>query len=350
MDFQKSIKEFSQLGKILHDYLSGKHSGLRFSTDTLADAVKFSNIHNSWFTDHNILFALRSVTSWLNSDVLEQWLSRYKNQMAQKTKTSVVGVIMAGNVPLVGFHDFLCVMLSGNNIIIKPSSSDKYLMPALAEILYHINPEYRKRIRFCHEELKDFDAVIATGSNNTSRYFEYYFDKYPHIIRKNRNSLAVIQGNETTEELKALSTDMFMYFGLGCRNVSALLLPENYDFSLLIEAAEKYEYLKNHAKYFRNYEYYKAIEIIDKRKFTDGGFFILEQNDTLSSPLSVVHYRFYKSLSDADAFIESHKDQIQCVVSKLSHPLPSVAFGMSQKPAPGDYADGIDTMNFLLQI
>jgi hypothetical protein len=251
---------------------------------------------------------------------------------------------MAGNIPLVGFHDFLSVLISGNSIIAKTSSKDAELIIYLSEILCSINPGFRERIRFTDGLLTGFDAVIATGSDNSSRYFEYYFGKYPHIIRKNRNSIAVIDGTETDTELENLGIDIFSYFGLGCRNVSKAFLPEGYDFHTMIKNWDKFSDVINHNKFANNYDYNMAIYLVNKEKFLDTGYLLLKESTELSSPVSVLYYEFYNSVQTVSARINYLREKIQCVTGK-NH----LAFGKAQFPKLWDYADNIDTLDFLLK-
>jgi hypothetical protein len=251
---------------------------------------------------------------------------------------------MAGNIPLVGFHDYLSVLISGNSVIAKTSSKDAELIVHLSEILCSINPAFSKKIRFTEGILSDFDAVIATGSDNSSRYFEYYFGKYPHIIRKNRNSIAIIDGEETNQELENLGTDIFSYFGLGCRNISKVYLPEGYDVHTMIKNWTRYSDVILHSKYANNYDYNMAVYLVNKEKFLDTGYMLLKESAEISSPVSVLFYEFYKSEESLALKINSLNDKIQCITGRKYIP-----FGKSQFPRLWDYADNIDTLDFLLK-
>jgi hypothetical protein len=244
------------------------------------------------------------------------------------------GVIMAGNIPLVGFHDFLSVLISGNNIIAKTSSKDCELIVKISGILCDINPGFTDKIEFTNGPLTDFDVIIATGSNNSSRYFESYFSKYPNIIRKNRTSIAILDGNETDAELESLGTDIFSYFGLGCRNVSKIYLPEGYELSKLIQNWST----------FANYDFNKAVYLVNKEIFHDTGYILLKENNTLSSPVSVLYFEYFKSQFAAEQRIKKNMENIQCIVGT-----DSIPFGKAQSPQLWDYADGIDTIDFLLK-
>ena len=303
-------------------------------------------LYNNWFT---IDMQLKSIYAWadlLRKENLEEWLKNY--QISVRTEPKTVAIIMAGNIPLVGFHDLLCVLLSGNNALVKMSSDDKQLMSWVITTLIEIEPSLSEKIKIAEDyQLKNFDAIIATGSNNSNRYFEYYFKDKPHLLRKTRNSLAVLSGNESPEELDLLADDVFLYFGMGCRNVSKLLLPKGYNLEPMFLAFEKYKDIINHNKFANNYTYHKALFLMNQDPHLDNGFLIVKQDNSLSSPLSVLMFQFYENEQDIQAFLDLHKDNIQCVVGNLPN-MNAVPFGKSQQPAFTDYADGIDTMAFLL--
>lgn len=330
MNIEKRINAFVALGKEIK------------TSEIIADAIQKSTIKNPWFTTENIQYAIDSIADTLSQSSLTSWVSKY-NFTANEPRT--IAVIMAGNIPLVGFNDFLCVLMSGNNIVCKLSSSDDILLPAAAKVLTDIEPEFGKRIIFSNEKLKDFDAIIATGSNNTQRYFEFYFGKYPHIIRHNRNSIAVLSGNETTEELLGLCDDIFLHFGLGCRSINKLYVPKNYNFNALIEAGKKYSHLFDHHIYKSNLDYHKALLMLNGVKFVDGNFWALKEDISMHSPVSIVNYEYYETTNDIELFIKQNTDNIQCVVGKnITNCIP---FGHTQKPTLTDYADGVDTMQWL---
>lgn len=303
---------------------------------------------NPWFTPQNVEQAMQAIASSLNEAGLEQWLSAYNLTEHEPKK---VGLILAGNIPLVGFHDVLCVLVSGNIAQIKASSQDARLIRYVLQVLADIEPTFANRYQFV-ERLEGFDAIIATGSNNTSRYFEYYFSKVPHIIRKNRNSVALLTGEESKEQLHSLGKDIFGYFGLGCRNVSKMLVPQGYDFVPFFEAIEPHYTISQHYKYHNNYDYNKAIYLVNRDKHFDNGFLLLKEDARLASPLAVVFYEEYADLAAAQQTLTDLKDQIQCVVSTAPVQTDNqvVDFGQSQQPALWDYADGIDTLQFLLNL
>lgn len=310
----------------------------------LQSAMEKAQNKNGWFTLQQVENAVRSNASSLNINDLNKWISNYEIS----NKQLLIGLVLAGNIPLVGFHDILCVLLSGNVALIKLSSDDDLLMPVILNKLIDIEPEFKNSIRFVNK-LENFDAIIATGSNNTSRYFEYYFSKVPHIIRKNRNSIALISGTETESEFKLLGKDIFDYYGLGCRNASKILVPKGYNFIPFFEAIEEFNPIINHHKYNNNYDYNKSIFLVNKVKHLDNGFLLVTENKSLSSPLAVLYYEEYEEIEDALAYINTSKDEIQVLITNLNlnTSVPTAGFGESQKPKLWDYADGVDTMKFL---
>lgn len=307
--------------------------------DKFIAGLRFAEVKNPWFTQDNIKKSLLAWSQQLQSEQLESWLGQYP-EGGQKRTTAI---IMAGNIPLVGFHDLISVIAAGDKALVKLSTADEVLMKLVIEALYELDPEYRQIIRIAEGPIKDFDQVIATGSDNTSRYFEHYFGKYPHIIRKNRTSVAVLSGNESEAELEALGRDIFTYFGMGCRNVSHLLVPEGYNFSTFFESMFAFNEVMNHNKYINNYEYHKAIFLLEQLPFLDNNFLMIREVPELFSPLSVINYSFYKSGDDITNYILDNSSKIQCVVGKGYQPL-----GKAQEPELSDYADGVDTMKFLL--
>jgi hypothetical protein len=340
MNLKERIESFSRLGEILRDSLDGKPS--RYSSQLL-QLIDTQHIKNPWFTAENVRMAVMAIAEQLTQENLTIWTSHYP-ELNQERKPLKTGLIMAGNIPLVGFHDFLTVLISGNDLIAKTSSKDADLIRFAGDILCDLNSGFKNKIEFTDGTLSGFDAVIATGSDNTSRYFEYYFGKYPSIIRKNRNSIAIIEGNESDEELRLLGSDIFSYFGLGCRNVSKLFVPSGYDFSRMIMAWNKYSELIRHSKYASNYDFSKAVYLVNREKFTDTGFILLKEDQGLSSPVAVLYYEYYNSLDEAGRITENLKEKIQCICGK-NH----VPFGKAQAPSLWDYSDGIDTLEFLLK-
>ncbi len=310
---------------------------------SIADGAAQSN---SWFTYESAITALTGIRHFLDKDSLTEWTSKYE---FAEIKQKAVGVAMAGNIPLVGFHDILCILITGHQVLAKRSSQDSYLITLLCDWLIEINPDFRTKIKF-EERLNGVDAVIATGSDNSSRYFEYYFRKIPHVIRKNRTSYAVLMGEESSELLTELGKDVFTYFGLGCRNVSKLYVPEDYKFIQLLDSWEVYQPIINHHKYANNYDYQKSIMLVNGVPFFDNGFVMLTANEGLVSPISVIFYETYTDLADLNIKLEANKEKTQCIVSADGWFANSVAFGKTQTPDVWDYADQVDTLTFLTSI
>ncbi|CAN5796131.1 acyl-CoA reductase [soil metagenome] len=302
---------------------------------------------NGWYSEDNIRHRLTTLAGGLQNDVLDKWLSAYA--IKENVKPEKVGVILAGNIPLVGFDDFRCVLLSGNIFFGKTSSDDKFLLPLVSQILLEIEPRFSTQIEFTEGQLPGIDAIIATGSNNSARYFEHYFAKYPHIIRSNRNGVAVISGNETNEELAALGEDIFRYFGLGCRNVTKLFVPQNYNFNAFFEAIFPWgKAMLTNNKYMNNYDYHKTLYLLSSLPLLDNNFLLLKEDAGISSPPGVVFYEKYNSLEEVKMKLESEYEKIQCVMSAAGEIPGAVAIGNSQVTGPADYADGVDVMAFLV--
>jgi hypothetical protein len=316
--------------------------------EQLSQLINSAHHHNAWFTSEETARAINGIAKMLNPDDIDTWLVQ-TDILPEKRKK--VGLVLAGNIPVVGFHDIIAVLVCGHIALIKPSSQDKHLIPHLLNKLNEFEPEFADQVQFT-ERLEGFDAVIATGSNNTSRYFEYYFGKVPHIIRKNRSSVAVLRGNETKEDFYGLGHDIFDYFGLGCRNVSKLFVPADYNFTTFFESIETFSAIGNHHKYANNYDYNKSIYLINKDQHYDNGFLLLKRDERLASPLAVLFFEEYQNLSDVEQRIASVAEHIQCVVTTetLNITPQQVGFGASQSPKLWDYADGINTIDFLLSL
>lgn len=337
MNFQHPIQTLAALGAFFKQQASLK-----------PEIFHRAYLHNNWFTEE---YVVKAVSAWgdeLTKHKLEHWLGAYQGNKQPSEKK--IALIMAGNIPLVGLHDLLCVVLCGHKAIVKLSDDDKVLMTWVIDELKRIDPKLEDRIAVSNERLpKDFDAVIATGSNNTNRYFQYYFKGKPSLLRKSRTSVAVLTGNETSEDIEKLGADIFTYFGLGCRNVSKLYVPAGYDVSPFYEGIEKYYYHIDHHKYANNYTYHKAILLMNLSEHLDNNFLLLKKDERIASPLGVMYYEEYAGTDALKQMLDSHRDEIQCVVSK--QPLgDSVPFGKAQEPGLSDYADGVDTMKFLLDI
>ncbi|KUJ59976.1 acyl-CoA reductase [Flavobacteriaceae bacterium CRH] len=352
LETKKSV--FVELGKFLSQFSEAANTrnesvlGNDLFFDDFIKLITLSQSHNGWYTPEQVYFAIKSWADALTEENIAKWLSNYATEFSQNTKNEKnVALILAGNIPLVGFHDFLSVLITGNNALIKTSSNDQHLLPFLAKYLIFVDENLKDKITFVEGKLENFDTVIATGSNNTARYFEYYFKDKPSIIRKNRNSVAVLNGKETVEDLQALGEDIFRYFGLGCRNVSKLFVPKGYSFVAFFEAIFKYQDVIHYEKYANNYDYNKAVFLMSNFKLLDNGFLTLKEDPSYASPISSVFYEFYENIEELQNRLETEAEQIQCIVSKdlIKNSIP---FGQTQNPQLWDYADNVDTITFLL--
>lgn len=352
LSLTQRIEAFSKLGielQLITDNISGKSVSVGTHA-AFENAIENAGLYNQWFTKPNVLFALNSWANELTNKKLLSWTKKYP-ELETPSKGLKVAVIMAGNIPLVGFHDFLCVLISGNHFVGKLSSDDEILLPAVADLLCEIEPGFKPSIEFTSETLKKFDAVIATGSNNSARYFEYYFSKYPNIIRKNRNGVAVLHGDENEETLLKIGSDISLFFGLGCRNISKVFLPQGTNPEFLLNCVKPYfEALNMHNKYMNNYSYQRSILLLNQTFHLDNGVLILTESESYSSPISVIHYEFYNSIEKLKQKLTVDKENIQCVVSEQYTIENAVSPGNSQRPGLSDYADGIDTINFLINL
>ncbi|WP_426328324.1 acyl-CoA reductase [Pedobacter sp. R-06] len=328
---EKVIIAFSKLGKLLTN-----------PTDILGNAFYSAESTNAWFTSENIKKSILSFAEMLNEADLAIWFKSVKFSTTPKK----VGLILAGNIPMVGLHDVLSVLATGNIALIKLSSADDKLIKAVIAELIKVEPAFGDKIEYV-ERLKDFDAVIATGSNNSSRYFDYYFSKVPNIIRKNRNSVAVLDGSESFEDIQNLGNDIFDYFGLGCRNVSKIYIPKGYDIANFYEGIESFQPIINHFKYNNNYDYNKSIYLVNAAKHFDNGFLLLKEDKHLTSPLAVLFYEEYEQLQELEDKLKNQSENIQCVISKSPLSLNTFGFGQSQHPKLWDYADNVNTVEFL---
>lgn len=341
MNITQKINVFVQLG----DSIS------KFSEEQKGALGQMIKLKNEWFTRENLDLALQGLQQYLRRENLEKWLSKYPSLVGNEpTNAKKVGIVMAGNIPAVGFHDLLSVVMSGHVLHAKLSSQDQVLMKELIRLLTEIAPELKEQIVIT-EKLKGIDALIATGSDNSARYFESYFGHLPHIIRKNRSSVAILDGNETKEDLALLGNDIFQYFGLGCRNVSKLFVPQEYIFDGFFEAIFLWgEALLAHSKYCNNYEYYRALFLMKKMFVLDNNFLILAEYDSMDSPVGVMFFERYTDEIDLQNKLAQHEEKIQVVVSKNETIKNRVGFGNAQTPHLWDYADGVDTMAFLSQL
>ncbi len=331
MNLEERINAFSRLGKFLK-----QNYNLEFT-----QKIKDAEVQNPWFTLENQKQAINAWANYLTVENLKAWLMPY--HLKENKSSLQVLIIMAGNIPLVGFHDLLSVLITGNNVIVKMSVEDNIILPFIVKKLIVINPEFENRIQFVEDiKGKRINTVIATGSDNSSKYFNYYFKDVKKIIRKNRKSLAILDGTENQNDLNELAKDIFSYFGLGCRNISKLFLPKGYDLNKLFETFFPFEKIIESKKYANNYDYHKAIFLMGNHKITDNGFLLLKEDTSLQSPLAMLYYEFYSEMEQVDNFISDNKEKIQSVVSKKH-----IAFGQSQNPTLWDYADGVDIIEFL---
>ena len=350
LETKKSV--FVELGKFLSQFSqdnNSKKTNVLYNDlffDDFNNLIQLSQSHNGWYTPEQVYYSIQSWAKALTEDNLTKWTSAYT---LENIEAKNIALILAGNIPLVGFHDFLSVLITGHNVLIKTSSNDQHLLPFLVKYIIAIEPEFAEKITFIDGKLENFDAVIATGSNNTSRYFEYYFKDKPSIIRKNRNSVAVINGTESKEQLVALGEDIFRYFGLGCRNVSKLFVPKDYVFDPFFEAIFEYQDVIHYEKYANNYDYNKAVFLMSNFKLLDNGFLTLKEDLSYASPISSVFYERYENIADLQKRLVNENEQIQCIVSN-NLVENSIAFGETQNPQLWDYADNVDTISFLLTI
>lgn len=339
MNLQQRIQAFAKLGDTISTQLS-------ISDENLMQVILQAERKNPWFVRDNNVKALTGICQMLTEDVLIEWTGRYSSLHSNYDK-KIVGLVLAGNIPAVGFHDILCVLLAGHVAMVKLSSKDEVLIKYMLTLLVELEPAFHENILFV-ERLDGFQAVIATGSNNSARYFDYYFSKYQHIIRKNRTSVSVLTGNETRSDIEKLGEDLFLYFGLGCRNVSKIYVPDGYDFANFYEPLEKYNHVANHSKYSNNYEYNRAVYLLSKVEHLDNGFLILKEDSSPHSPLAVCFYEYYSNMAKVSNQLKQKAESLQCIVSSEDcFHIPATSFGEAQYPKVWDYADNVDTMQFL---
>ena len=347
MDIRNRIQTFIETGKILRGFPLEMQDG---TPHPLTGPALQAEEVNRWFTGDNIRFALNALGEAMSGDRIEQWLDPYIRSIERRSGgVKTIGVVTAGNIPLAGFHDFMSVLISGHRFCGKLSGQDNVLLPAIAGILGNISPFWEERIQFIDGPFRDADAIIATGSDNTYRYFENYFSRYPHIIRKSRNGIAILSGNESDTEMTGLASDIMLYFGLGCRSVSKIYIPAAYDIMKMLPFFEPWNYLIRHNKYCNNYEYQKSIRIVNKKPFTDFGNLLLTEEKNIVSPVSVLNYERYNERESLLPVLEELAEKIQCLVSASDPDLPFVTPGFAQRPSLSEYADGIDTLRFLLE-
>jgi hypothetical protein len=329
------------LSERIHAFVQLGHKINNLNQEEKDELYPKARAHNGWFTPESIEQAMTGISHMLSEEKLTKWTKAYKTQ---PEVPKIVGVIMAGNIPMVGFHDLLSVLISGHIAALKLSSQDQVLMKQLIQWIIEVEPRFKRSIDV-REKLDEVEAVIATGSDNTARYFDYYFGKYPNIIRKNRTSIAVIDGTESPEELAALGKDIFQYYGLGCRNVSKLYLPEGFDLTTVFPHWETYSEVRNHNKYHNNYDYNKAILLVNRTEHLDTGFLMTQSSKDLVSPTSILYHETYTNLDALNEKLKLIEEKTQCIIGHGYIP-----FGKAQSPEPWDYADGVDTLTFLSEL
>ena len=345
MNLNNRITLFVKLGRFFSDYINNNLESLE--RNKFDKAINESILHNSFFSKKNILKSLLSWSNVLTKKSIDDFLSNYliKNKKREKK----IAIIMAGNIPLVGFHDFFCVIISGNFAVIKLSSKDSHLFKFILSFLVKENPDFDTKFDVVESKLEIFDGVIASGNNISTNQFELYFKKYPKIIRRNRHSIAILNGNETKKEIELLANDIFYYYGLGCRNVSKIFIPNNYNLDILFKSFVLWNEVINKNSYSNNYNYYRAIYLLNKEVFFDNGFVLLKESEKIGSPVGTIYFEYYKSENQIKEMIKKNNQKIQCIVSNNNYP-KTIKFGETQMPNLNDFADDIDTFNFLLKL
>ena len=345
MNLNNRITLFVKLGRFFSDYINNNLESLE--KNKFDEAINESILHNSFFSKKNILKSLLSWSNVLTKKSIDDFLSNYS--IKNKKREKKIAIIMAGNIPLVGFHDFFCVIISGNFAVIKLSSKDSHLFKFILSFLVKENPDFDTKFDVVESKLEIFDAVIATGNNISANQFELYFKKYPKIIRRNRHSIAILNGNETKKEIELLANDIFYYYGLGCRNVSKIFIPNNYNLDILFKSFVLWNEVINKNSYANNYNYYRAIYLLNKEVFFDNGFVLLKESEKIGSPVGTIYFEYYKSDNQIKEMIKKNNEKIQCIVSNNNYP-KTIKFGETQMPNLNDFADDIDTFNFLLKL
>jgi len=334
MNFEKRLQAFVELGLELSN----------INDQEINEISTVAKSKNGWFDEKEIKRSIEGLIKILDADQLKKWSNQYNfdNQNPKK-----VGVIMAGNIPFVGFHDLLCVLLAGHHLMAKLSSQDSILMKYIVDKLLESAPNFNVSFP---GKLTGMEAVIATGSDNSARYFDYYFKNIPNLIRKNRTSVAVLSGKETQKDFIKLGEDIFSYYGLGCRNVSKVLYPKGFDLTKMLDGFESYSHVANHHKYRNNYDYNKSIYLVNRVAHLDSGYLLLNENKSMVSPISVLYTEEYEDIADCERILIENESKIQCIVSDMNfnnHRENQVSFGNAQYPQVSDYADQVDTMSFL---
>jgi len=334
MTLTERIEGFSGLGKALR-------------SENWGILIENAYRQNGWFTPDSCAFAIANWGTLLTDNHLADWAAHYP---LNEISTKKIGVVSAGNIPLAGFHDFLCTLLANHTVLIKLSAKDDILLKGISQRLIEIAPGFKDRIQFVSGVLPACDAIIATGSDNAAKHFEYYFKNTPHIVRRNRNSVAVLDGHEKEEEIIGLARDIFTYFGLGCRNVSKVFIPTGYDLDLIFRGLFEWKEIAKNNKYISNYEYNKTLYLLNKESLLENGFIVLKESSELSSPVGVLFYEYYSNLNDLKEKLVNIKEKIQCVVNSKGEFFSNVKFGEAQCPKLFDYADGFDTLQFLTNL
>lgn len=345
MTLQQRIDSFVQLGHYLEAFLREEDLFFPKSAEyqEFGEVLQRAKAKNGWFTQRELRRAFTGVLAYLDPQKMAQWVANYK--LPDKPNAQCIGVVMAGNIPMVGFHDLLCVLISGNSFLGKTSSQDEEILPYLMQVLGKLEPKWANKIHFTKERLSGIEAVIATGSDNTARYFEYYFKKYPHIIRKNRNSVAVLDHDASDEDIFNLGEDIFGFYGLGCRNISKVYLPADFDTDRLYKNLLDYQYVMDNKKYANNYLYHQTVFLMNKQNLLDNGFLLLHSSHEISSPVGMLFYERYSKKEEVRQELAARAHDIQAVISKTDIP-----FGRAQSPELWDYADGVDTLKFLANL
>jgi len=340
MTLKQRIDGFVQVGLFINRHFNEQKPNEMQLHQGLDKLMEMAHIYNNWFIPEFVKESIINISSLLNEEDLIKF-----SETIKETPQKTVAIICAGNIPMVAFHDILCVLLSGNKALIKLSSDDNVLIPFFLKLLTHYQPEFENQILFAEGKLGAFDAVIATGSNNTAQHFKTYFGKYPHIIRKNRSSIAVLTGNESSEDLKNLGKDIFLYFGLGCRNVSKVMVPEGYSFDKFFESIVDFGFVVNNKKYGNNYDYHRAIYLLESMQFLDNNFLMIKESADLHSPVGVLYYQYYKNEKELTDHLKALNGELQCIVGDNHTP-----FGYSQQPVITDFADNVNTLEFLVNL
>lgn len=356
MNINQRINAFVQLGTFLSQFICREEPQIDNPLNEkyynqFDRLIQDISIENRWFTTEHVRYSLKGISHFLKRESLEAWTQEYTIENENSGKC--IAVIMAGNIPMVGFHDMLCTLMAGHKFLGKLSSKDNQLLDFISQLLCSIEPSFKELITFVHTPLGGntcFDAIIATGSDNSARYFEAYFSKYPHIIRRNRNAVAILTGNESKDELQALGKDVFLYFGLGCRNVSKLYVPKGYSFEKLLDSWQSFDTIIEHNKYANNYDYNKSIFLMNKTHHLDNGFVLLKEDTAFASPIGVVFYQYYSDIDTIEQLITREQERIQCLVGTPGTINKIIPFGQAQEPGLMDYADNVDTMHFLTRL